>query len=107
MSPTQLDIKVKSLQRLLKEEKYYLQEIEQQKKHINQLSKDENLDPYELKKQREVLQDTERLLPVLYRKINEFKDNLNDYLQNYDGNEETLVAMETLNHANELLGTKA
>ena len=103
MSPTQLEIKVKALQRLVKEEKYYLQELKDQKKHVDELKADSSVDKYDLKKQEEVLADTERLLPTLYVKIKEFQDNLEEYLNTYNRNEDTKEAKEAIETSKKLL----
>ncbi|KAL3231402.1 Tubulin-specific chaperone A [Nakaseomyces bracarensis] len=103
MAPTQLEIKVKALQRLVKEEKYYLQELKDQQKHVKKLKADSSVDKYDLKKQEEVLNDTERLLPTLYVKIKEFMDNLEEYLESYTGAEDTKEAKEAIESAKKIL----
>lgn len=103
MAPTQLEIKVRALQRLVKEETYYKQELKDQKAHVDTLKKDSSVDPYDLKKQIEVLEDTERLLPTLYKKIQEFKENLEQYLDSYEGTEEIKDAKQIVKDAEELL----
>ena len=40
MAPTQLEIKVRALQRLVKEETYYQQELKEQQQHIEKLKED-------------------------------------------------------------------
>lgn len=103
MAPTQLEIKVKALQRLVKEEKYYVQELKDQQKHVKNLKADTSVDKYDLKKQEEVLNDTERLLPTLYVKIKEFMDNLEEYLGSYSGSEDTNEAKEAIEAAKTVL----
>ncbi|CCH59201.1 hypothetical protein TBLA_0B03610 [Henningerozyma blattae CBS 6284] len=106
MTPTSLQIKVKALQRLIKEETYYKQELKEQTEHVEKLKNDSEVDPYDLKKQIEVQQDTERLLPSLYKKIEQFKENLNEYMESYEGTEDLTEAKEIVIKANELLSTK-
>lgn len=103
MAPTQLEIKVKSLERLVKEESYYQQEAKDQIANIESLKKDPKIDPYDLKKQVEVLEDTKRLLPTLYQKIREFKDDLTEFLITYKGAENLESAKTAINNAEELL----
>ncbi|CCK71332.1 Rbl2p KNAG_0G02760 [Huiozyma naganishii CBS 8797] len=105
MAPTQLEIKVKALQRLVKEHSYYQQELKDQKSHVDAMQKDPQVDSYDLKKQVEVLQDTERLLPTLYKKIGEFKENLEQYVASYDGSEPTEEAKQATTKATELLAS--
>ncbi|OEJ83091.1 Tubulin-specific chaperone A [Hanseniaspora osmophila] len=83
MPPSKLYIKTKALERLLKEEDYYKKELQDQQKLVNTLKDDKSVDPYELKKHIEVLQDTERLFPSLYQKIDEFKVDLENYLKEF------------------------
>lgn len=106
MAPTPLEIKVKSLQRLMKEESYYIQEKKDQKDLLAKLEADKDVDPYELKKQKEILDDTERLLPTLYTKIQQFKENLEEYLTTYEGDESTDLAKEVVEKSNEMLVNK-
>lgn len=105
MAPTQLEIKVKSLQRLVKEESYYQQEAKDQAAHVERLKTDPKIDPYDLKKQIEVLQDTQRLLPTLYEKIKQFMDNLSQFLETYSGEESTTDAKAILADAEKLLAS--
>lgn len=107
MAPTQLEIKVKSLQRLMKEENYYIQEKKDQKELLEKLEADKDVDPYELKKQKEILEDTERLLPTLYSKIKQFKQDLEEYLRTYEGDESTELAFTVVSKANDMLASKA
>ncbi|QLL31000.1 hypothetical protein HG536_0A08150 [Torulaspora globosa] len=106
MSPTQLEIKARALQRLVKEEGYYQQELKEQTELVEKLKKDKDLDPYDLKKQEEVQKDTEKLLPTLYQKIREFKENLEQFLESYQGSESVEGAKSAIDSANELLKTR-
>ncbi|SCV02551.1 LAME_0H02674g1_1 [Lachancea meyersii CBS 8951] len=103
MAPSQLEIKIRSLQRLLKEEKYYQQELKDQKNHVDEMKADDSVDPYDLKKQVEVLQDTERLLPALYEKIGQFKEDLARFVETYNGTEDLKAVDTTLKEAGDLL----
>ncbi|EDO16547.1 hypothetical protein Kpol_1064p28 [Vanderwaltozyma polyspora DSM 70294] len=106
MAPTQLEIKVKALQRLVKEEGFYQQELKDQTDYVEKLRKDSSVDPYDLKKQIEVQQDTERLLPTLYKKIGEFKENLEEYLKTYQGNESLDDANKIIEEADNLIASQ-
>ncbi|CCE63911.1 hypothetical protein TPHA_0G00750 [Tetrapisispora phaffii CBS 4417] len=106
MAPTQLEIKVKALQRLVKEETFYQQELVEQSEHVEKMKSDASTDPYDLKKQVEVLEDTQRLFPTLYKKIGEFKDNLQEFIDKYEGSESLDSAKEALKSATELLNSK-
>lgn len=103
MAPTQLEIKVRALQRLCKEEIFYQQELEEQKALVNKLKEDPAVDTYDLKKQVEIQEDTERLLPELYKKIRQFREDLEKYVSSYDGNEDLGPAQTALSKAKDLL----
>lgn len=103
MTPTQLQIKTKALQRLLKEELYYKEELRQQQETVAKLKSDPSVDSYDLKKQVQVLNDTERLLPVLYEKIEEFCQDLKNFIEIYEGNESLVDSNELVTEAETLL----
>ena len=50
-----------------------------------------------------MLEDTQRLLPTIYKKIEEFKEDLQGYLEGYDGSESLDAAKEAIRDAEELL----
>ncbi|CAI2029550.1 hypothetical protein SEUBUCD646_0H02960 [Saccharomyces eubayanus] len=106
MAPTQLEIKVKALKRLVKEEGYYQQELKDQEAHVAKLKEDKSVDSYDLKKQEEVLDDTKRLLPTLYEKIREFKEDLAQFLESYQGTEDVSEAKTVITSAQELVASK-
>ena len=95
--------RVRSLQRLVKEERYYQQELADQKTHVQGMKNDPEVDSYDLKKQVEVLEDTQRLLPALYEKIGQFKDDLAHFSDNYSGSEDLSSAKAVLKEAEKLL----
>lgn len=106
MAPTQLEIKVRALQRLVKEEAYYQEELKEQIAHVESMKAKQNVDIYDLKKQEEVQQDTEKLLPTLYKKIEQFRDNLEEFLKNYEGTEEVGDAHTAIEVATDLLASR-
>lgn len=67
MGPSPLQIKVNALKRLIKEEKLSKQEVAEQEQHINQM-KANNADEYELKKQIQVLEESQRMVPEVTKK---------------------------------------
>ncbi|CDO93144.1 unnamed protein product [Kluyveromyces dobzhanskii CBS 2104] len=103
MAPTQLEIKERALKRLCKEEHFYQEELEQQKQHVKKLESDPSVDSYDLKKQVEVQQETERLLPELYTKIKQFRDDLDKYVSTYEGTEDLQPAKAAICTATGLL----
>ncbi|AGO09872.1 AaceriAAL118Cp [[Ashbya] aceris (nom. inval.)] len=106
MAPTQLEIKVRALQRLIKEEKYYQDELKEQKERVEVLKKDTSVDPYDLKKQIEVMQDTERLLPRFYEKVEQFHNDLKEFVNGYHGDEDTGDAHKALKLGSDLLASR-
>ncbi|AMD18590.1 HBL312Cp [Eremothecium sinecaudum] len=103
MAPTQLEIKVRALQRLVKEEKYYINELEEQKAHIERLKQDPQIDQYDLKKQVEVMEDTKRLLPKFYEKVEQFFADLSNFVKEYQGEEDLTEAKKALESAKVVL----
>lgn len=95
MSPTALQIKVKALQRLLKEEKMYLREVTEQEAYVEQM-RSSNADEYDLKKQIEVLHESQRMVPELTKKVKEHRDGLVAFLKTYTGDEDTTEAKQLL-----------
>ncbi|KAG2735936.1 hypothetical protein G9P44_000026 [Scheffersomyces stipitis] len=93
MSPTTLQIKVNALKRLLKEEKLYQQEVAEQEQYVQHM-KSNNADEYELKKQMEVLQESQRMVPEVTRKISEHREGLKVFLKTYKGDEDITAAQE-------------
>lgn len=107
MAPTQLEIKVRAVQRLVKEEKYYQEELREQTEVVEKMKADKDVDVYDLKKQVELQKDTEKLLPTLYKKIEEFRDNLEEFLKDYQGTEEVGDAHAAIDAANHLLSSRS
>lgn len=91
MEPSGLQIKVNALQRLIKEESLYQQEVIEQEQFVNQM-KANNADEYEIKKQIEVLEESQRMVPEVTKKIKEHKEGLRKFLENYSGDEDTTTA---------------
>ncbi|KAG5420541.1 RBL2 [Candida metapsilosis] len=96
MAPSQLQIKVNALKRLIKEEGLYQREVTEQEQHVNQM-KANNADEYELKKQVEVLEESKRMVPQVSKKIEDLKKSLQEYLESYTGDEDLTEAKELLN----------
>ncbi|EMG48579.1 Tubulin-specific chaperone A [Candida maltosa Xu316] len=95
MAPSPLQIKVNALKRLIKEEKLYQQEVTEQEQFVNQM-KSNNADEYELKKQIEVLEEAQRMVPEVTKKIKEHKEALKEFLETYKGDEDVSAAKELL-----------
>lgn len=108
MSPTALEIKIKALERLIKEEKLYEQELAEQQQVIDKLSskksdttgEKEEEDEYFLKKQKQVLEDTERVIVQVKQKVGDALSLLKEHLGGL-GDDETENA--TVKGAKELI----
>ncbi|KAG5359223.1 Tubulin-specific chaperone A [Yarrowia sp. C11] len=81
--PSQIKIKTSALGRLIKEEKLYKQETAEQAARVEKM-KAAGEDEYDIKKQIEVLKDTEQMVPVMRKKIDEMKTALEAILGNDD-----------------------
>ncbi|KAK6205097.1 tubulin binding cofactor A [Scheffersomyces amazonensis] len=95
MSPTQLTIKVNALKRLIKEEKLYQQEVNEQESYVESM-KTNNGDKYEIKKQVEVLDESKRMIEELKKKLVTYKEDLKTFIASYSGDEDLTAAKELL-----------
>ncbi|KAI4149866.1 MAG: hypothetical protein LQ340_004392 [Diploschistes diacapsis] len=84
MPPSQVSIAVSSLNRLVKEEKSYHKELEQQQARVTKLEQsqgDENSE-YMIKQERRGIDETKKLFPELRSKIKAGIINLEQQLEN-------------------------
>lgn len=95
MAPGKLDIKVKALQRLVKEKSYYVKELEEQESALAALTTNRG-DEYEIKKQGELVAETKRMLPELDIKISKHKEELAKFIEGYKGEESLDLAKSLL-----------
>lgn len=93
MPPSQLQVKVNALKRLIKEEKLYQQEVTEQEQYVKSMQLN-NADEYEIKKQIEVLQESQRMVPEITTKIFQHKEALKAFLDSFKGDEDTSAAKE-------------
>lgn len=77
----QLTIKTGVLKRLTKEKTVYEKEVLQQKSRIERL-KGEGKDDHVLRKEDEVLQEAQMMVPDCTRRLNKAFDDLSEYLKN-------------------------
>lgn len=98
MAPTQLQIKTKAYERLVKERSLYIKDVEEQKKSLEE-KRDYGSDVYETKKLSQVLEESQRLVAELDKKILEHKQRLADFLQNYEGDEDVEPAQLLINNS--------
>ncbi|ODV94702.1 hypothetical protein PACTADRAFT_43869 [Pachysolen tannophilus NRRL Y-2460] len=102
MAPSQLKIKVSALNRLLKDESLYHIELQEQHQLISgleakindeaELNKEEM--GYELKKQLQVLDETEKMIPQLRLKISEFTENLKTFIEEKESSSFNAIELE-------------
>ncbi|RCK59369.1 Tubulin-specific chaperone A [Candida viswanathii] len=95
MAPSPLQIKVNALKRLIKEEKLYQQEVSEQEQFVSQMRAN-NADEYELKKQIEVLEEAQKMVPEVTKKIDQHRQALKEFLDTYNGEEDISAAKELL-----------
>ena len=95
MAPTQLEIKVNALKRLLKEESLYAHEVEEQEKYVKQMEANQ-ADEYELKKQIQVLDESKKMVPEVTKKITQHRESLKSFLETYNGDEDVSAAQQLL-----------
>lgn len=81
MPPSKLYIKVKSLERLLKEESSYKQKYNDQKESYDKLSKNKNSNESDINVAKSLADETGQvLIPQLYSKLEQFENDLDEYL---------------------------
>lgn len=95
MPPTQLEIKTKAIQRLLKEQKLYEKEILEQEEFLKHM-KSSDADEYEVRKQEKVLDESKRMIPELSKKIKEHGEALKLFLGDYKCEGDVSLARELL-----------
>lgn len=95
MPPSPLQVKVNALKRLIKEEKLYQQEATEQEQLVKSMQLN-NADEYEIKKQIEVLQESQRMVPEITNKIAQHKEALKAFLDGFKGDEDMSAAEELL-----------
>jgi tubulin-specific chaperone A len=83
MAERELKIKTGALKRLHKEYLYYIAERDKQNERINKMI-EENADPYDIRKQREVLDDTIQMIPDSQRRMEETLAKVKELLNNPD-----------------------
>ncbi|KAJ9615195.1 tubulin folding cofactor A [Cladophialophora chaetospira] len=105
MAPSQIQIAISSLQRLLKEEQSYFKEQAQQEGRINKLENqangsDENHE-YQLKQERKALEETKAVIPQMRDRITNAREKLENMLDTATNEEERNTAVEILKKAKE------
>ncbi|KAI9592251.1 tubulin-specific chaperone A [Syncephalis fuscata] len=102
MAERSLKINTGALKRITKEHKYYIAEAEKQSAKIEQMLVD-NADPYDVKKQREVLDDTLQMIPDALRRIEEMRAKVTQLISDPDIVDEAvkIAAQEAIAESNE------
>ncbi|KIW64969.1 hypothetical protein PV04_07263 [Phialophora macrospora] len=103
MAPSQIQIAISSLQRLLKEEQSYFKEQEQQEARIAKLEtqangNDENHE-YQLKQERRALEETKAMIPQMRDRITNAREKLENMLDTVTNEQERDAAVEILKKA--------
>ncbi|KAL7476690.1 hypothetical protein ACHAW6_002537 [Cyclotella cf. meneghiniana] len=101
----QLMIKTKACQRLIRESEYYEKEVLQNEQKLQQM-KDENRDPYDVKKFQEVLSESYMMIPDSVCRRDKAVADLNDFLAALEKEgeiSEELNASEWMLEANKIL----
>mmetsp|Transcript_8232 Transcript_8232/g.15388 ORF Transcript_8232/g.15388 Transcript_8232/m.15388 type:complete len:143 (-) Transcript_8232:253-681(-) len=102
----QLMIKVKACQRLVKEATYYEAEVLENEAKLQQM-KDENKDPYDIKKFQEVLGESEMMIPDSISRRDKTLEDLREYvalLRKDEADNAELMECEWMVEANKICG---
>ncbi|KAI9675214.1 MAG: hypothetical protein M1829_003574 [Trizodia sp. TS-e1964] len=108
--PSQLSIAISSLLRLVKEEASYHKEMVQQEQRLQKLEQSTDADEeegnreYEIKQQKQALQETKAIFPPLRQRISESTEKLEIILRSDEGlpEEEVVKAKDALIQAKSL-----
>lgn len=79
-----IKIKTGSCRRILCDYNSYVQEVEDQKKHIERM-KEEKADPYDIKKQYEVLEESVHMIGDSKTRLQDAIDALEDCIAEFEG----------------------
>ncbi|KIW41892.1 hypothetical protein, variant [Exophiala oligosperma] len=84
MAPSQIQVAISSLQRLLNEENSYYKEQEQQESRIAKLEKDktdaDGNREFTLRQERQALEETKKVIPTLRERITSAREKLENML---------------------------
>ncbi|TMW69532.1 hypothetical protein Poli38472_001688 [Pythium oligandrum] len=92
MAERQFKIKVGSLRRVKKDLEYYAKELTQQKLKIEKMRQD-GKDEYDIKKQEEVLVETETMLPDCQMRLQETVNDVTKFMTAHQSEVEALTAL--------------
>ncbi|KIV77410.1 hypothetical protein PV11_09207 [Exophiala sideris] len=107
MAPSQIQVASNALERLLKEEKSYYKEHEQQEARIAKLEKESGGEDedgnkeFQLKQERQALEETKKVIPTLRERIVNAREKLESVLDNAANEDERNSAVELLKKAKE------
>lgn len=96
MAPSTLQVLTKAIQRLEKEGNLYKNDIAEQEREMETLINN-NADEVLIRKHREVLDESKRMIPELNRKLSDHKNRLRVFLQSYSGDEDVQAATSLIN----------
>ncbi|KPI44990.1 uncharacterized protein AB675_2609 [Cyphellophora attinorum] len=107
--PSQLQIALSALQRLVKEEASYYKEMNQQKSRIAKLeatngdaTDGDGNEEYQLKQEKKALEETKAVIPGLREKITNAREKTETLLDSAASEEEKQKAIDVLREAKEL-----
>jgi len=104
--PSPLKIKTSSVIRLIKEEQSYHRELAFQQAKVDKMI-DDNEDFYDIKKQREVLVETEKMIPEVQKRLRDAVEMLELQLETIDEEtEEKARALKAIEEAKVVYGNQ-
>lgn len=91
----QLTIKLKTIERLIKEVNYYKSEVQENQQKLQQMKQDPNKDQYDTKKFQEVLDESHMMVPDSESRLGKAVEDLKafrvQYLSSVEGDDSTMV----------------
>lgn len=104
MASRPLRIKTGVVERLIKEEDSYQKEYENQLKRIEKVKQESPDDDWNIRKQKEVLEETVKMIPDVQQRLSKAIEELNDLVV---AHEEELAGTEELSKAKQALSLAA
>ncbi|KAM9891538.1 hypothetical protein OXX69_012274 [Metschnikowia pulcherrima] len=105
MAPSHLKVHTSALERLMKERTMYLKEVEEGSKQIEEM-KSREAESYEIKKQEELVRESQRAIVAVDIKLEKEKKCLSDIILNYDGAESLEAAKDVLKRYEIVFGAR-
>jgi S-adenosylmethionine synthetase len=95
-----LRIALNCVKRVLKELSSYETEVDVNRARVEEIASGADADEYDVRKAKEVLAESESMIPIVAKQLDSFAKRLGDAIEAFDGDDERIVeAKQLLNDA--------